>query len=236
MLNKRYDPSYAKQTRHKAIRLTTHNKRSDAHNRAQLATIPRAEHDFCAYIEGPNEKRPYIPKEDWPTDFHLNLKVGARVMFLRNDNVGKQYVNGTLGTVQEIYDDHVVVLSDEGLTVEVYRTTWDFYRYTYDKKLQIILKQYYASFRQLPLRLAWCVTIHKSQGLTFDKVYIDVANAFADGQTHVALSRCRTLKGIHLTNRITKDHIMASKVVKEFLDSIGKNADEKKLEATVEKT
>ena len=163
----------------------------------------------------------FLDKSEWPTDFYLKLKVGARVMFLRNDNEGGKYVNGTLGTVIRLQDYSVRVRTDEGAVIDVFNAHWDFYRYTLDKRTKVIYREQYATFYQLPLRLAWCVTIHKSQGLTFEEVVIDASKAFAAGQVYVALSRCKTLEGIHLTDRILPNNVIIDSKVTEFLEEIG---------------
>ncbi|MDE6135046.1 MAG: ATP-binding domain-containing protein [Muribaculaceae bacterium] len=142
-------------------------------------------------------------------------------MFLRNDNLTKRFVNGTLGTVVDLWEDGIKVLTDEGEPINVVRHTWEFYTYKYDKLHKVVTKELYATFKQFPLRLAWCVTIHKSQGLTFDKVVIDASKSFAAGQVYVALSRCRTLNGIRLSERLLPKNIMTDPLIKQFLDHIG---------------
>lgn len=215
-LNTRFSSVYKDKYPAHGIRLTTHNYRANNFNREQMKLLRGAENDYVAKTSGG-----YIDKADWPTDWHLRLKVGARVMFLRNDNEDGQYVNGTLGAVKEMWDDGVRVLTDDGNLVNVFAVPWDFYRYTLDKTTRVVYREKYASFIQLPLRLAWCVTIHKSQGLTFNQVVIDASKAFAAGQVYVALSRCRTLEGVYLTDRILPSNIMIDKDVKSFLSEIG---------------
>lgn len=219
-LNQRYSSMYAENCPDDAIRLTTHNHKAKSYNNAKLEIIRRPQFEYKAYIE---KMYPWaeLAKHDFPTDYVLRLKVGARVMFLRNDNAGRQYVNGTLGTVIDLWDDGITVLTDDNKRVNVFKTTWDFYHYRYDKKLKVVTRELYASFKQMPLRLAWCITIHKSQGLTFNKVYIDAEKSFAAGQVYVALSRCKTLNGLHLTSRITPNNIISSETVEKFLSSIG---------------
>lgn len=219
-LNKRYSSRFAEDCPDNTIRLTTHNNKANSYNKAKLETIRKPQFEYKAYIE---KMYPWaeLAKQDFPTDYVLKLKIGARVMFLRNDNTENRYVNGTLGTVIDLWDDGITVLTDEKKRVNVFKTTWDFYHYRYDKKLKVVTREQYATFKQMPLRLAWCITIHKSQGLTFDKVCIDAEKSFAAGQVYVALSRCKTLDGLHLTSRITPNNIISSETVENFLSSIG---------------
>lgn len=203
-----------------AIRLTTHNRRANHYNRKMLDSIPKEEYTYKAWIEK-DIKYMDIPKSDWPTDYYLNLKVGARVMFLRNDNLTHRFVNGTLGTVVDLWTDGIQVRTDDGQLVSAVRHTWDFYTYRYDKVNKVVTKERYATFKQFPLRLAWSVTIHKSQGLTFDKVVIDASKSFAAGQVYVALSRCRTLAGVRLTEKLTRKNIITDEIIKQFLDTLG---------------
>lgn len=215
-LNTRYSVANKELNPRHGIRLTTHNRKADSFNWAQLNSIPGEMRQYDAEVKGG-----FLDKSEWPTDFYLKLKVGARVMFLRNDNEGGKYVNGTLGTVLRLQDYSVRVRTDEGAVIDVFNAHWDFYRYTLDKRTNVIYREQYATFYQLPLRLAWCVTIHKSQGLTFEEVVIDASKAFAAGQVYVALSRCKTLEGIHLTDRILPNNVIIDSKVTEFLEEIG---------------
>ncbi len=198
------------------IRLTTHNWRSKRYNEQRLVELPGTIHEYKAYIED------FFPKEEWPTNYVLELKRGARVMFIKNDNQDQQYVNGTLGTVVSLGDMGIIVRTDDGLTVGVERQTWDFYRYHINKQTKEIEAELCGSFKQYPLKLAWAVTIHKSQGLTFDKVIIDAGKAFTYGQVYVALSRCRTFHGIVLVSPITSKVIKSDPIVTEYLKTVDK--------------
>lgn len=205
-----------------AIKLTTHNWLAKQYNDFKLNNMNGVEYSYKAYI---NKVYKYmdLPKSEWPTDYVLKLKLGARVMFLRNDNREHRFVNGTLGTVIELYEDSVVVKTDEGAVVRLRKHTWDFYTYRYDKQQKRITRELYATFKQIPLRLAWSVTIHKSQGLTFDNVIIEASKSFAAGQVYVALSRCRRLEGIQLTEKLEHSNIITNPIIKQFLDRIGIN-------------
>ena len=196
------------------IRLTTHNWRSRRYNEQRLDELSGVTYEYKAYIED------FFPKEEWPTNYVLQLKRGARVMFIRNDNENKQYVNGTLGTVISLGDRGIIVRTDEGAETGVERQTWDFYRYHINKKTKEIEAILCGSFKQYPLKLAWAVTIHKSQGLTFDKVIIDAGKAFTYGQVYVALSRCRKFHGIVLVSPITSKIIKTDPIVTEYMQTV----------------
>ena len=140
-----------------------------------------------------------FPENIYPTEETLTLKVGARVMFVRNDDQKpRRFYNGKIGVITDIDDGKIFVRCEDG-DIEVGRMIWENIRYREDEKTGKIEEEVLGTFTQYPLRLAWAVTIHKSQGLTFDKVIIDAARAFAAGQVYVALSRCRTLEGIVLS-------------------------------------
>lgn len=193
------------------IRLTTHNYLAKNYNQQLLELLPGKETDYKAYIDG------YYPKEEWPTDYCLHLKIGARVMLVKNSNDGS-YVNGSLGYVKKLFSGEVEVLLDNGAIVDVKRQSWDKLRYTIDKVTKEIDTEVCGTFSQFPLRLAWAVTIHKSQGLTFDKVLIDAGKAFAYGQVYVALSRCRTFHGLTLVSPIEEKVIKTDPVVVNFMN------------------
>lgn len=196
------------------IRLTTHNWRSKSYNNRRLEELPGNTLEYKAYIED------FFPEEEWPTNYVLRLKLGARVMFIKNDNENRQYVNGTLGTVISLGDRYITVRTDDGNEIDVERQTWDFYRYHINKKTKEIEAILCGSFNQYPLKLAWAVTIHKSQGLTFDKVIIDAGRAFTYGQVYVALSRCRKFHGIVLVSPITSKIIKTDPIVSEYMKSV----------------
>lgn len=195
------------------IRLTTHNWRAKKYNDKKLASLPTEEFPYKAWIEG------YFPKDEFPAPYYINLKLGARVMFIRNDNTEERYVNGTLGTVVFLAKDAIRVRTDIGEIVDVEKQSWDFNVYKVNKRTKVIETVNMGTFHQYPLRLAWAVTIHKSQGLTFDKVIIDAGKAFTYGQVYVALSRCRKFHGIVLVSDIKKEVIQSDPKVKEFMAS-----------------
>lgn len=192
------------------IRLTTHNSQADAVNSRKLAMLPGDVQMFEAYTEGE------FPENSYPAESVLSLKVGAQVMFLRNDHAGEFY-NGKIGKVEEIDSSGAVLVSDaDGNMITVTPAEWENIQYTLNAESGEIMPEVIGRFRQLPLRIAWAITIHKSQGLTFDKVIIDAGAAFAFGQVYVALSRCRTLEGISLESPVSHYSICSDAHVADF--------------------
>lgn len=194
LLNSRYLPEFRNTDDDFHITLTTHNHLADQINNRQLDKLTSALRSFHADIMDD------FPENIYPTDDTLELKIGARVMFIRNDDKKeKRYYNGKIGLVSNFTDKGIVVTCQDG-EILVERMEWKNIRYREDESTGKIIEDELGSFVQYPLRLAWAVTIHKSQGLTFDKVIIDAERAFAAGQVYVALSRCRTLDGIVLSS------------------------------------
>lgn len=195
LLNSRLNPDFRPGARSGYIRLTTHNATADDFNRMELARLVGTGRRYGAEIAG------VFPEYAYPTAVDLYLKVGAQVMFVKNDPSAEQrYFNGKIGIVTEMGAETVTVACEgeaEPITIGVQQ--WDNMKYTVDEKTQTVVTETQGSFTQIPLRLAWAITIHKSQGLTFDRVIIDAGRAFAPGQVYVALSRCKTLDGIVLT-------------------------------------
>ena len=191
------------------IRLTTHNARADEVNSRKMADLPGDAYSFSAQVEGE------FPENSYPADEVLELKTGAQVMFIRNDPDGRYY-NGKLGRVEKISKGSVFVTDSNGTMTEVSPVEWCNSQYDLDEESGEICQRVVGTFRQIPLRIAWAITIHKSQGLTFDNVIIDAAAAFAFGQVYVALSRCRTLEGITLESRITSSGIYRDQHVSAF--------------------
>ncbi len=194
-----------------SIHLTSTNQLAADINDARLAQLKTPAQCFSSTIKGNFDMKQY------PTDQSLLLKVGAQVMFANNDMDG-QWVNGTVGQVTEILPSAVIVKIHEGKEVFVASHKWDLYRYSYDAKSRSLSQKSAGSFEQIPLKLAWAITIHKSQGKTFDRVVIDLGNgSFASGQTYVALSRCRTFEGIRLKKPIRKSDVRVDRQVHRFL-------------------
>ncbi len=216
-INARVQHDFAPNENDFYITLTTRNDIADKTNTERLKLLKEPAKVFIGEIEGDFNTKLL------PTDANLTLKVGAQVMFVKNDPDGR-WVNGTIGKVYEILQNTVKVLVEEEgkrklLTAE--RVSWDMFRYEFDAQKKEIISDTVGSFTQFPLRLAWAVTIHKSQGKTFDKVVIDLGNgAFAHGQLYVALSRCRSLEGIVLKSPVRlRDIIVDSRIV-EFMNQL----------------
>lgn len=212
-LQERYDPDF-RATEPGYVLLATHNRRADSVNSEELTKLPGQMHSFEAQIEGE------FPEHLFPCDRTLRLKVGTQVMFIRNDAEGGAYYNGKLAIVTGIDgDDVTVTFRDSGLDHLLHRETWENIGYGVDAESGNIVKQELGVFSQYPLRLAWAITIHKSQGLTFDKVIIDAGRSFVAGQVYVALSRCRTLDGIVLHSMITPAALHDEPRIREFTAS-----------------
>ena len=199
-LQRQYKPDFNIAKHPDYILLTTHNYKADRVNESELARIRRPERVFTADITGD------FPERNLPNAMQLKLKKGARVMFVANDVEQHRYFNGKLGEVTDIDDEGRIFVrcDDEYDEIEVKPETWKNVRYSVDPATRQIQEEEMGSFRQFPLRPAWAITIHKSQGLTFDKVAVDVEAAFTAGQVYVALSRCRTLQGIALLSNVNQ--------------------------------
>ena len=213
LLSARYNPRFRNTDEDFHITLTTHNRLADELNERELAKLPDAPRVFTAEIKKD------FPVNIYPTDEELTLKTGARVMFVRNDDQKpRRFYNGKIGVITEIDSDKIIVRCEDG-EIEVTRMVWENIRYREDEKTGKIDEEILGTFTQYPLRLAWAVTIHKSQGLTFDKVIIDAARAFAAGQVYVALSRCRTLEGIVLSSPLDYVELDNDPSVLRYTDS-----------------
>lgn len=197
ILNQFYrTPEQIRQLR-EVITLTTHNWKADDMNRRALEALPTPACYFDSIIEDD------FPENMYPVSPRLALKVGAQIMFIRNDSEAGMYYNGKLATVTKISGDTVTVLmagSDTHYTLQ--RALWENKKYKVAEETKDLVEEVTGTFSQYPVKLAWAITVHKSQGLTFDKAIIDVGAAFADGQVYVALSRLRSLDGLILRSRI----------------------------------
>ena len=217
LLNSRLDPrfnpddSFASKNQ-RWIRLTTHNRQADTINQEKMSALKTRLHTFYAEIEG------NFPENALPAEKTLQLKEGAQVMFLRNDSREGRYYNGMIATVTELDYDGITVTDENGDEINVPLEKWENIQYEIDKETKEITPVVEGTFTQYPLRAAWAVTIHKSQGLTFDHVIIDAASAFSFGQVYVALSRCRTLEGIVLSSPISQSCLYNNSDVSGFHD------------------
>ncbi|QIK59882.1 AAA family ATPase [Dysgonomonas sp. HDW5A] len=202
ILNKRYDPSFKLTEENRYIVLCTHNYKADKINNDELARLTAKAVSFSGKISGD------FAENSLPTDFNLLLKVGAQVMFVKNDAGEKRrYYNGKLAVVSFLSEKKIIVRFENGHEMELEEETWRNVRYSLNEDSGDIQEEELGAFTQYPIRLAWAITIHKSQGLTFDRVVIDAGHAFAAGQVYVALSRCTSLDGIVLFSRIAADSI-----------------------------
>jgi len=202
-----------------AITLTTHNRKADDLNRERLARIDGSPEILAAEVEGE------FPESSFPTPNRLTLKKGAQVMFLRNDaSPDKLWYNGKIGRVSGIENGKVLVSDPEGISepVAVAPVAWENISYTVNEEDQTIQEEVIGKFSQIPLKLAWAVTIHKSQGLTFDRAVVDAKDAFAHGQTYVALSRCRSLEGLVLSSPVPRGGIGVDPAVGNFMAEAGR--------------
>lgn len=211
-LNKRNDVNLAEIQKEDYITLTTHNNLVTQINQEYLEKLDGVLNQFGAKITGD------FPKDAYPVDEVLELKVGARVMFLKNDSSGKKlYYNGKAAVITEITNDGIKVkFNDEHTELTVEREEWQNIKYNLNPDDNKITELNTGSFSQYPFKLAWAITVHKSQGLTFDKAIVDVSSSFTHGQAYVALSRCRSLEGLILKEPITADNIITDERVIRF--------------------
>jgi len=210
-LNERFNPNFEPEVGSDYIRLTTHNKMAESYNEVQLHNLPSKACTFIAEADG------NFPEYNYPADFKLTLKRGAQVMFIRNDNNGRYY-NGRIGHVTHIDNEKILVLCPgDDKEIEVQQETWENTKYSLNEKTKQIEAEVQGTFKQYPLRLAWAITIHKSQGLTFEHAIIDAQSSFAAGQVYVALSRCKTLEGLILASPISSSAIINDSQVMNYI-------------------
>ena len=212
ILQSRYQPGFQREGNRDYIVLTTHNEKARNINASELAKLGNNLFSYSAEI------RDDFPATAYPADELLQLKVGAQVMFIKNDtDKNKRYFNGKIGVITELEDDKILVrCTSEFADIEVKKEKWENIRYTLNKSTRHLEEQMLGSFTQYPLRLAWAITIHKSQGLTFEKAIIDAGEAFAAGQVYVALSRCTNLNGMVLHSRIPRNRLSTDEKIIKF--------------------
>ena len=215
-LNRRYKPKFVPPAEERYIRLTTHNILAQNINERELGKIDRPTFVFNAVITGK------FPEYSYPTDETLTLKQGAQIMFVKNDrSPEKRYFNGMIGEITAIDEKGFYVRSkDYPEEIRVEQEQWDNSRYTLNEKTMEITEEIEGTFSQFPVRLAWAITIHKSQGLTFSHAIIDAHDSFAHGQVYVALSRCRTLEGMVLSTPLGSGAIICDNTVERYTSGI----------------
>lgn len=195
------------------IRLTTHNATANRYNEERMDALKSIRFTFRADVSGT------FPESSYPAEEKLVLKKGCQVMFLKNDSQGSRYYNGKLGIISHVDANTIRVRGiDDGVEIEVEPDVWTNARYVIDKETKEIREEIEGEFRQYPLRLAWAITVHKSQGLTFDRAVLDVNAAFAAGQVYVALSRCRSLEGLVLTAPLSPSSVRTDAVVTDYMN------------------
>lgn len=210
VLNAKYNPSFSGNGSDYII-LATHNKIVYETNLTKLNELETELFTYKATVTG------IFPDNTMPTDQFLKLKVGAQVMFIKNDTGRlKRYYNGKIGKVKELRENEIIVAFDDDSEVKVDKAVWNNIQYTYNKEKNKIEEEVIGTFEQFPLKLAWAITVHKSQGLTFEKVIADLGRAFAAGQVYVALSRCTTFSGLVLKTHLHKHAIRTDPKVLEF--------------------
>ena len=218
-LNRRYIKNFTPEKNQGYITLTTHNNNADTINNGRLSGLRGKEYCFDAEVSGE------FPEHTYPTPFTLVLKVGAQIMFLRNDtSIEKRYYNGKIGKIKTITGRQIcITCPGESEDIAVEALEWENIKYKVDEENKEIQEDIVGKFKQFPLKLAWAITIHKSQGLTFEKAVIDAESAFAHGQVYVALSRCKTLEGMVLSSPIPSRGIETDESVLNFVEKARQN-------------
>ena len=213
-LNARHVPNFTPPEDEDWIRLTTHNRMADDYNAKMLAALEGKTWNFTADIKG------NFPETSYPADKELELKEGAQVMFIKNDPSGEHaYYNGKIGVVSGFDKEGISVFTKEdGKYSVVPKVEWENTKFVIDEKTKEIKEEVEGVFRQYPLRLAWAITVHKSQGLTFDHAVLDIHDSFAHGQTYVALSRCRTLEVMVLARPIDYRAVISDSSVHAYIN------------------
>ncbi len=219
-LNERYVANFNPQDDENYITLTTHNHTAQETNRKKLAALTNPTETFDATIQND------FPEFSFPTDQHLELKVGAQVMFVKNDVQDKLYYNGKIGKITSLSKNEIKVkCPGEYVEITVKPVEWQNLKYELNEKTKELEEKIIGKFSQFPLKLAWAITIHKSQGLTFERAIIDASLAFAHGQVYVALSRCKSFEGMVLSSPIGMNSVRTDRAVRDFTLNINDGRD-----------
>lgn len=210
LLNRQYDPDYKEVDDKFVMTLATRRDTVDSINDAHMEALDTPEYTFTGVVTD------VFPDNDLPTSKELTLKRGAQVIFIRNDMEGR-WVNGTLGKVLTVDEDGIVVELENGDSYVLEQEVWENVQYSYDEKEKKVIENVVGTFRQYPVKLAWALTVHKSQGLTFNNIVVDfTGGAFSSGQTYVALSRCTSLEGITLLKPLSERDIIVNTAIVDF--------------------
>ncbi len=218
-LNQRYIEHFTPDDEEGYITLTTHNRSAESLNRKRLQALAEKEQHFQAEISGD------FPEQMYPTPADLVLKERAQVMFVRNDPSGdKRYFNGKIGKITKISNDAIRVLCpNDSEEIVVEPAVWENIKYTFSEEHGEIKEETVGTFKQYPIKAAWAITIHKSQGLTFDRAVIDAEAAFSHGQVYVALSRCRSMEGMVLSSPLASRGVETDEAVLNFDEDVFRN-------------
>ncbi len=218
-LNSRFIPGFIEEDNEGYIILTTHNAQARKINQSRLELLPENSRTFKAEVNG------NFPEHSYPTEPQLELKTGAQVMFVKNDiSKAKRYFNGKIGIIEDIEEDTVFIRCEgEEDIIDVNPVEWENIKYGIDEETRDIREEVTGTFVQLPLKHAWAITIHKSQGLTFEKAIIDAGASFAHGQVYVALSRCKTLEGMVLNSPLDPSCFIHNSQVSGFTQNAEEN-------------
>ncbi len=227
LLNQRYQPHLSSNSEDFSIMLTSTNYIAKKENDRKLKKVPNGSFFYQAEIEGD------FRKDKFPTELNLELRRGAQVMLIKNDSFdnGRRWVNGTLAKIEFISEDIIEVRLKDGTIYTIEKEIWENRKYSWDKEEEKITTEVIGTFKQFPLKLAWAITIHKSQGLTFENLIIDLGRgAFASGQLYTALSRCKSFEGITLKRKITIDDIIPdNRLIEFYKENISDNLDEENI-------
>ncbi len=214
-LNRRYVPGFNPDENAGFITLTTHNFLAQQINRRKLDELPGQSYSFAAEVKDD------FPSYAFPADEQLALKTGAQVMFIKSDTSGeKKYYNGKIGKVVFVSPEKILVVDAFGSEITVGKESWQNTKYTIDAETQEITETITGTFSQYPLKTAWAITIHKSQGLTFERAIVDAESAFSHGQVYVALSRCKSLEGLVLSSPISRNAMVIDGRIRQYTDTL----------------